>query len=62
MNLELRGFGDVYKFSLPEVAEEPGVPFAIGVDEKNVGLAVAVIIENAGPAAEILRKRMISAC
>ena len=34
---------------------ERGIAFAVGIDEENVGLAVAVVIKDAGAAAEEIR-------
>ena len=49
---ELCGFCDVDEAAVAGVVEERGCALAIGVDEKNVGLAVAIVIEDAGTAAE----------
>ena len=54
-DIEMRGFGDVGKFAVAEIAEEAGVSFSVGVDEEHIGLAVAVVIEDAGAAAEKFR-------
>src|SRR4029077_3765312 len=56
MNFEFRCLGDIDKFALAGVSEKPGVALAIGVDEENVGLAVAIEIEDARAAAKKTRK------
>src|SRR5262249_54579957 len=54
-DIEMRGFGDVGEFAAAEIAEEAGVSFSVGIDEENVGFAVAVVVEDAGAAAEEFR-------
>jgi hypothetical protein len=53
----MRGFGDVDEFAAAEIAEEAGVSFSIGIDEEYIGLAVTVVIEDTGAAAQEFRDR-----
>ena len=52
VDLQLRGFRDVDEFAVADIVEKRGISFAVGIDEENVGLAIAIVIEDAGAAAE----------
>ena len=52
VEIELRRLGYIYELSAACVLVERGVAFAVGVDDENVGLAVAVIVEDACAAAD----------
>ncbi len=54
-DIEVCGFGDIDEFAAAEIAEEAGVSFSVGVNEEYVGFAVAIVIEDAGAAAEKFR-------